>query len=126
VILAGWIARYGYERGGYLQARALNEKVLEARVRLLGKEHPDTLRAMANLTVTLSAQGDFAGARKLQEQVLEASIQLLGREHPGTLTTMDNLAVSAHQQGNLAEARELHEQVLELRFGYWVKSTLTP
>ena len=39
-------------------------------IRVLGKEHPDTLTAMSNLALTLSAQGDHAEARGLEEQVL--------------------------------------------------------
>jgi Tetratricopeptide repeat len=73
-------------------ARKLQEQVLEAMVRLFGKEHPDTRTAMLNLAQTLNAQGEMAGARKLQEQVLEAMVRLLGKEHPYTLTAMNNLA----------------------------------
>jgi Tetratricopeptide repeat len=81
VDLASWIARHDYERGEYAGARKLQEQALEASVRLLGKEHPDTLTAMNNLAQTLKAQGEMAGARKLQEQVLEAMVRLLGKEH---------------------------------------------
>jgi len=44
--------------------------VLEARARLLGKEHPDTLTSMHNLAGTLYAQGDLAGAEPVYRQVL--------------------------------------------------------
>jgi Tetratricopeptide repeat len=111
--LAEWIARHDYERGDYAGARKLQERVLEALGRLLGKEHPDTLTAMNNLAGTLKAQGDLAGARKFQEQVLEASVRLLDKEHPYTLTAMNNLAGTLKAQGDLAGARELEEQVLE-------------
>ena len=63
VELASWIARHDYERGEYAGARKLEEQVLEARGRLLGKEHPDTLTTMLNLAGTLKAQGNLAGAR---------------------------------------------------------------
>jgi Flp pilus assembly protein TadD len=108
-----WIARHDYERGEYSGARQLYEQVLEARARLLGKEHPDTLTAMNNLAGTLEAQGDLAGARKLQEQVLEACARLLGQEHPNALTAMNNLAGTLCARGDLAGARQLYEQVLE-------------
>ena len=36
-----------------LDPASLQEQVLEARVRLLGKEHPNTLAAMNNLAQTL-------------------------------------------------------------------------
>jgi hypothetical protein len=71
---------------------------LQASARLLGQEHPDTLRAMLNLAGTLRAQGDLPGARKLQEQVLEARRRLLGKEHPVTLLAMNNLAGTLYTQ----------------------------
>jgi hypothetical protein len=113
--LASWIARHDYERGDYAGARVLQEQVLAARARLLGKEHPDTLTAMQSLAQTLYAQGDLAGARQLQEQALEAWGRLLGREHPDTLTAMHDLALTLEEQGELIGARKLQEQVLEAR-----------
>ena len=89
--------------------------MLEARARLLGKEHPDTLTSMNNLAQTLYAQGDLARAHELQEQVVEAMARLLGKEHPNTLTSMNNLAQTLKSQGDLAGARKLQELVLEAR-----------
>jgi hypothetical protein len=79
-------------------------------VRLLGKEHPNTLKSMLNLAGTLYAQGDLAGARTLQEQVLEAMARLLGQEHPDTLTAMNNLAQTLYAQGDLAGVRTLQHR----------------
>jgi hypothetical protein len=110
-----WIARYHYSSGDFSAARALEEQVLEARRRLSGPEHPDTMTAMLNLASTLWAQGELKEARKLQEQVLEALRRLLGAEHPATLTAMNNLAQTLKAQGELKEARKLQEQVLEAR-----------
>src|ERR1035441_6795971 len=86
---------------GYASARKLQEETLESHRHLLGEEHPDTLKAMINLGVMLSKQGDWAGARKLQEQVLEASRRVQGEEHPHTLTAMSNLAAILGKQGDL-------------------------
>jgi hypothetical protein len=82
--------------------------------RLLGKEHPDTLRSMNNLAQTLHAQRDLAGARTLQEQVLEAMARLLGNEHPDTLNSMLNLASLYYTQNKYAKAESLHRQVLRI------------
>jgi uncharacterized protein (DUF2267 family) len=111
--LGMWLARYHYESGDFRSARALQEQVLKAHRRLLGPEHPDTLKAMNNLAQTLKAQGDLGAARALQEQVLEARRRLLGPEHPDTLTAMGNLASTLWEQGELGAARALEEQVLE-------------
>ena len=42
-------------QGELAGARKLEERALEAMVRLLGQEHPDTLTAMNNLAQTLKA-----------------------------------------------------------------------
>jgi Tetratricopeptide repeat len=74
-----------YVQGDLAGARKLQEKVLDARARLLGQEHPDTLMEINNLALTLYAQGDLAAARKLQEQLLEARALLLGQQNDFTL-----------------------------------------
>jgi hypothetical protein len=101
-------------QGDLAGARALQEKVLEARRRVLGEEHPDTLTSMGNLASTLRAQGDLAGARALQEKVLEAHRRVLGEEHPDTLISLNNLASTLWNQGDLAGARALQEKELEI------------
>jgi tetratricopeptide (TPR) repeat protein len=104
-----------YAQGDLAGARGLQEQVLEVSHRLLGEEHPDTLRAMGNLAGTLKAQGDLAGARGLEEQVLEVRRRLLGEVHPDTLTAMNNLAQTLKALGDHLGARGLEEQVLEVR-----------
>jgi hypothetical protein len=98
-----WYPEHARKKG----ARKLQEQVLEASVRLLGQEHPDTQMAMLSLAEMLYAEGDLAGARKLQEQVLEASVRLLGQEHPDTLKAMNSLALTLYAQGDLAGACQL-------------------
>ena len=74
------------------EAADLHEKVLEARRRTLGDEHPDTLSSMNNLAETYRALGRMKEAAALHEKVLEASRRTLGDEHPHTLSSMNNLA----------------------------------
>ena len=105
--LLGWVARYDLERGSYVLARPGFERQLEARKRLLGDEHPDTLGSMSNLAITLQAQGDLPDARRLQEAVLGARKRLQGDEHPDTLTSMNNLAITLWHQGEAPSARNL-------------------
>src|SRR5262249_40231447 len=81
-LLGSLVAQFDLERGAYVPARSMVEKVLEVRRRILGEEHPHTLTSMNNLAETLRAQGDLAGVRGLQEKVLEASRRIRGEEHP--------------------------------------------
>ena len=113
--LLGWVARYDLERGDFRQAEVGDRQALDARRRLLGPEHPDTLGSMNNLAMTLSALGNLTGARALHQQVLDAARRLLGPEHPDTLTSMSNLAATLYALGDLAGARELLQQVLDAR-----------
>ncbi|KAI5785373.1 hypothetical protein FPQ18DRAFT_244661, partial [Pyronema domesticum] len=55
---------------------------------ILGEDHPDTLKAMNNLALTLQHQGRWDEAEKLQKKVVESSKVFLGEDHPDTLTTM--------------------------------------
>ena len=54
-------------QGDLAGARKLHERALDARRRVLGKEHPDTLMSLSNLAAMLRAQGDIAGAKQLEE-----------------------------------------------------------
>lgn len=57
-------------------------KVLEASQRVLGEEHPDTPRAMANLTYTKRNLGHNAVAIDLMTQSATASLRVLGYDDP--------------------------------------------
>ena len=69
-------------QGDLSRARELQKKVLEISGRILGEEHPKTLRFMNNLAKSLRAQGDPKAARELREKVLEISRRVLGEEAP--------------------------------------------
>ncbi|HEX2210231.1 MAG TPA: tetratricopeptide repeat protein, partial [Longimicrobium sp.] len=99
-------------RGDYSGARALQERVLDARRRMLKDEHRDTLGVMNNLAIVRHAQGDLGGAQELQEFVLETRRRILGNGHSETLSAMTNLANTRHDRGDLAGAQELREHVL--------------
>ncbi|KAJ3846966.1 hypothetical protein EV368DRAFT_88278 [Lentinula lateritia] len=82
---------------------------------LLGKNHPDTLSAMASLAFTYWSQGNYDAAEKLAEEVLELRRLDVGEHHPDTLLAMANLAFTYQSQGNYDAAKRLGEEVLELR-----------
>jgi tetratricopeptide (TPR) repeat protein len=111
--LANWLARYDYERGDYAGASRIQQEEMDARRRLLGADHPDTLVAIGNLALTLYFQGKLAEARALQEPLVEAARRVLGTEHRGTRMAMNNLGLTLLAQGDFAAARTLHSQVLE-------------
>lgn len=72
---------------------------MEARSRVLGKVHPQTLSSMANLASTYGKQGQWEEAEELEVKVMEAMSGVLGKEHHLTLTAMANLASTYQDQG---------------------------
>jgi len=59
---------------------------------VLGKEHPHTLKSVANFALVLKNQGKYTEAEKMYRQALELMEKGLGDEHPTTKRCRDNLA----------------------------------
>ncbi len=68
-------------RGDLDGAQTLQERVLEARTRILGPEHPGTLTSMNNLAATRYARGDLEGALQRFEQVHAVATRRFGAGH---------------------------------------------
>jgi hypothetical protein len=79
------IASYLANSGSYAAARDLLHGVLEARVRVLGPKHPDTLATRHSLAFYTGLAGDAAAARDQLAALLPLYERALGAEHPETL-----------------------------------------
>jgi hypothetical protein len=79
------IANYLGRSGSYAAARDLQQRVVEARVRVLGLEDPFTLTARHELARWTGAVGEPAAARDLFAVLLPVYERVLGSEHPVTL-----------------------------------------
>ena len=67
------------------------EKVAADRARILGPEHPDTLRTQANLAVSYWQAGRTGEAITIQEKVAADRARILGPEHPDTQAAAEAL-----------------------------------
>ena len=103
------------EQGYFKEAEALEKKVLDMRNRILGVEHPETIRAMANLASTYRHLGKYMEAEKLGIQVLDARNRILGGEHSGTIRAMASLAATYQRLGKYTEEERLEIEVLDAR-----------
>lgn len=81
----------------------------------LGADHPDTLRAMINLSVLYQDRERFDDAEALLKQILRSVDVKLGSNHTDTLSAMNNLAALYTRRGRHDEAMPLFEQVLAAR-----------
>jgi Tetratricopeptide repeat len=104
----------GYS-GNYAAARTMCERSASANERLSGPEHPDTLKARANLALWTGKTGDAAGARDQYAVLLPLRERLLGPEHPDTLKTRANLALWTGEAGNAEKARDELAALLPIR-----------
>ena len=103
---AARIANYLGRSGSYAAARDLQRRMVKARERVLGPEHPRTLGTRGNLARWTGEAGDPAAARDLFAALLPVSERVLGPEHPHTLDARGNLARWTGAAGDAAGARD--------------------
>jgi tetratricopeptide (TPR) repeat protein len=104
---AAW---YANDMGQYEAAREMNQSALEARKKVLGREHPDTLMSMNNLASVLDSQGKHEEAEAMHRQTLAMREKALGREHPSTLTSVYCLAYLLAKQHMFEESLNLYQR----------------
>ena len=101
--------------GLYSLAQPLQERALEIQRRVLGPQHPDTLRSMNLLASTLGDVGHDADAEKISREVLEIRRRVLGSRHPDTLRSMVTLGGTLYRQGQYAQAGKFFQEALDLQ-----------
>ena len=99
-------------RGNSAEATMIAQQALGSE-RVLGKEHPDTLKSVNNLAALYQRQGRYSEAEPLYKRALEARERVLGPEHPDTLVSVNNLAALYQAQGRYSEAEPLLKRALE-------------
>jgi tetratricopeptide (TPR) repeat protein len=83
--------------------------------RVLGPDHPDTLKARDSLAAAYQAAGRAVEAILLFEDTLVARERILGPKHPNTLASQNNLAAIYQDVGRHAEAILLFKLTLAAR-----------
>ena len=79
---------------------------MEARERVLGPEHPDTLNSADNLGYLLNAKDDYAGAEPLFRRALEGLLKIsatIGRPHPNLQGCIGHYTACLERQGRSGE-----------------------
>ena len=80
------------------KARRHSERALQGREKLLGPNHPETLRSVDQLSVILTRANKLKDAKKLTERAMEGREKVLGELHPDTLTSIYNNGVVLWKQ----------------------------
>jgi tetratricopeptide (TPR) repeat protein len=101
------------EEGHLPEAENLYTDVIAAQRRVLGPEHPQTLRAMTMLGLTLAKEGRYSEADKLQTQVIEIKARVLGPTHNSTLQSMEMEAIGLSREDRYADSEKMFRDVIE-------------
>jgi non-specific serine/threonine protein kinase/serine/threonine-protein kinase len=95
------------------ETRSLAGQCLEISRRVLGEDHPVTVKALCSSADLLSHQGKHDEAERVCRQVLEVRRRDLGAEHRLTLQVMNSLAVELLFREQFLEAETLYRQVVD-------------
>ena len=94
-------------------AEKVGRATLDGRSRVLGPEHPATLKAMVNLATSLLHQGQYVEAEKLLRDALSSQRRVLGPSHPNVGASLYQLAVLKGLQGKNDEALTLLRESID-------------
>jgi eukaryotic-like serine/threonine-protein kinase len=101
--------------GIYSRAQSFQQRSMEIRQHVLGRDHPDTLASMNSLADVLADEGHYTEAEDLDRKTLDVCRRTLGPKHPDTLSSMNSLADVLRREGNYAEAEKLDRETLAVR-----------
>jgi tetratricopeptide (TPR) repeat protein len=111
-----WLADFlnrGLSR--FTEGVSLALQTWEGRVRVLGREHRDTLDSLDAYAMSLEYTGQGEKAIPLLRECLSARRRTVGPRHEDTLVSMNNLAHCLTRHGELAEAIPLLRDAVEAR-----------
>ncbi|GIE33779.1 ATP-binding protein [Actinoplanes italicus] len=102
------------ETGDHASTTTARELV-DARRRVFGDDHPDTLTARHTLARQHMRDGDFDSAAAELESILRTRTAILGPAHPDTLTAWHNLATCRGENDPAAAADEFENVLAKTR-----------
>ncbi len=97
----------------FTESRALDEKVLDEQLELLGPTHPHTLMTAGSLGGDLRALGRYAEAKERDEQTYATWVEHFGEDSTRTLMALSNLATTHRLAGDFREARKFDQDLWE-------------
>ena len=99
--------------GLWPEARHEFERAFDLRARLLGENHPDTLKSMQSLANQYRTGGDYTQAERLFTKVVEAERRVLGEQNAQTLAAQNVLSRVYIAQGKYEPASRLLTQTID-------------
>lgn len=101
--------------GKHVEAEVMYREVLAIELQILGPEHPDTLMAKGNISVTLCRQGKYAEALPLARDSYRGYTKVYSSKHPSTLNAASHLGHTLMKLGEYAESEAILRETLVLQ-----------
>ncbi|MCP4896115.1 MAG: serine/threonine protein kinase, partial [bacterium] len=103
-----------YTLGELERAEALLDAACDARLDLLGRTDPDTLRTRHHLAAVYVSRGELSAGETIHREVIEAQSKVLGPSHIHTIQSTVTLARALSEAGRYDEAEEYAREAIEL------------
>lgn len=103
------------DQGHYNDAENILRTVVLVRTRVLGPEHPDTLKSRGRLDGALWKEYKYVEADADSRALIKLEEKVLGPEHPDTLSARSVLANLLRDQDKFAEAEKEDAELIKLR-----------
>ena len=88
----------------------MGEKAYRLRCKVLGEDHPATLRSLHNLSAAYDLLGDSANALKAEERAYRRSLATKGPTHPNTSLFRACLSSRYLIAGDFENAQKVFEE----------------
>ena len=111
-VTANWLAIVYMDEGRYHTSEALTRLTVETQRSQLSEKHPDSLRSMKYLALSLYRLGKFDEVEPILRRILMLREMEVGPNHHLTLLSMDDLANVIRDLGKYEEAEQLCRKVL--------------
>ena len=111
------LARSLREQGRVEEAEALLEEAVALARRVVGPEHPDTLRILGRLPSVYEKSGKAERAESLEREVLAIRRKVLGPAHPEVARSLSGMGSRMVERHRYAEAETLLKECLSIRVG---------
>lgn len=104
-----------FSQGRFADAEAALRRTAELAAELMGPQHLETLRPLANMALAQYRQGQLEPALAELRRVSARYEELFGPDHPETAISLNNVALVLAAQGHHDEAEVMNRRVLDIR-----------
>ena len=102
-------------QGKLEEALEMCQSLEELQVKMLGVEHPETIKTVNNMVAYLQILGRQEESERVRQKSLELQEKVLDDDHPNSITKLNRSAQSLENEGKYQEAIVTYQEALRLQ-----------